>query len=209
MNKQQIKFALGDIAGETDATLKHLKLASLCSTLFARRGVDLVVVGGSAIEFYTEGAYTSGDVDLCVMNSREPLTVRLRQEIMGQLDAQGGPRNWEVAGAYVDVLGAFENLARAGVRTIAAPFGPVTIAPAEELIVERALVSKYPRDYPPARDCAKKLLAAALEGEVEVDWTEVKRLANDPAYANWADLKSLTNEQAKTLKIRSPYDSNG
>src|SRR5262245_65522723 len=101
MNKDKIKSALAEITTETDVTVKHLKLASLCSALFAERGVELVVVGGSAVEFYTEGAYTSGDVDLCVLSSREPLTVRLRQEIMGQLGVKGGPRHWEVAGAFV------------------------------------------------------------------------------------------------------------
>lgn len=207
MTTDEIQRALGDATGETDTTVKHLMLASLCSTLFAERGIDLVVVGGSAIEFYTEGAYTSGDVDLCVMNSREPLTIRLRQEIMGQLRAKGGPRSWEVAGAYIDILGSFENLARTQVRIIGAPFGDVKVSPLEELIVERVLVSKYPQDYPPALDCAKKILAAALQDEVEVDWMEVRRLANASAYANWLDVEALINEQAKTLQVRSPYDS--
>lgn len=207
MNDAQIKSALAEITLETDVTVKHLKLASLCSTLFLARGVELVVVGGSAIEFYTEGAYTSGDVDLCVMHSREPLTVRLRQEIMGQLRAKGGPRSWEVAGAYIDILGSFENLARTRVRTIAAPYGDVKVSPVEELVVERVLVSKYPQDYPPALDCAKKILAAGLQNEIEVDWTEVKRLANESAYANWSDVKALIDEQAKAIQIRSPYDS--
>lgn len=54
---------------------------------------------------------------------------------------------------------------------------------------------------------SKKILAAALECEVEVDWNEVKRLANDKAYSNWADVKVLINEQAKALQVRSPYDS--
>lgn len=209
MTADEIQRALADITAEADPTIKHLKLASLCSTLFAERGIELVVVGGSAIEFYTEGAYTSGDVDLCVLNALAPLTTRLRQEIMGRLAARGGPRSWEVAGAYVDVLGSFENLARSPVRTIAAPYGDVKVSPVEELIVERVLVAKYPQDYPPALDCAKKLLAAGLQDEIEVDWTEVKRLANASAYANWPDVKALIHEQAKTIQIRSPYDSDG
>jgi len=207
MDPQTIQSALTDITAETDPTVKHLKLASLCSALFAERGIELVVVGGSAIEFYTEGAYTSGDVDLCVVNSRVPLTVRLRQEIMGRLAARGGPRSWEVAGAYIDVLGSFENLARTGMRTIAAPFGDVKVSPVEELIVERILVSRYPQDYPPALDCAKKILAAALTGEIEVDWAEVQRLASASAYANWPGVKTLIDEQAKVIQVRSPYDS--
>jgi len=207
MTRDQIDSALADITAETDATLKHLKLASLVSTIFRERGIELVVVGGSAIEFYTEGAYVSGDLDLCVESSPEPLTVLLRQELMGQLLAQGGPRSWDVVGVFVDVLGAFENLARTKVRAIAAPFGEVRISPVEELIVERVLVSVYPADYPPARDCAKKILAAALQGEVETDWREVRRLAESPAYKNWPQVKALINEQAKALQVRSPGDS--
>lgn len=209
MTAEQIRSALDDIAVETDPTLKHLKLASLVLASFRDHGIDLVVVGGSAIEFYTEGAYTSGDVDLCVLPSPTPLTVRLRQELMGRLGAQGGPRSWQVAGAYVDVLGAFENAARTPVRTIVGPFGNVALSPVEELIVERVLVSKYPQDYPPALDCAKKLVAAALQLELEADWHEIQRLARTSAYDNWSDVKDLVNDEAKTLQVRSPYDSDG
>lgn len=207
MNPNEIKNALSAIDREKDPTLKHLKLASLCSTLFAEKGVQLVVVGGSAIEFYTEGAYTSGDVDFCVINAEPSLTVRARQEIMGQLGAKGGPRSWEISGAFVDLLGQFENLAQTSPRTIAAPFGDVRVSPVEELIVERILVARYPQDYPPALDCAKKIIAAGLREEVEVDWSEVKRLANLNAYMNWGDVTKLINEEAKTLQVRSPYDS--
>ena len=99
MDPEQINSALAGITAETDLTIKHLKLASLCSRAFAERGVELVVVGGSAIEFYTEGAYASGDIDLCVKHAAQPLTLRLRQEIMGRLGAKGGPRSWQICGA--------------------------------------------------------------------------------------------------------------
>jgi hypothetical protein len=77
----------------------------------------------------------------------------------------------------------------------------------EELIVERILVSRYPQDFPPARECAKRLLAAALQGEVETDWKEVRRLARSTAYDNWNDVKQRVHEQAKVLQVRSPCDS--
>lgn len=206
MEPEQINSALAEVSSETDLTIKHLKLASLCSTAFAERGVELVVVGGSAIEFYTEGAYASGDIDLCVKHAIQPVTLRLRQEIMGRLGGKGGPRSWEICGAYVDVLGAFENLARTSIRTISAPYGNVQISPIEELIVERILVWRYPQEHPPALDCAKKLVAAALMNEVEADWNEVQRLSREKDYANWPDVKSVINEQAKALEVRSPYD---
>jgi hypothetical protein len=101
MKPELIQSALADITAEQDPTLKSLKMASLCSALWAERGVELVVVGGSAIEILTEGAYASGDLDLCHTN-KATLPLRERQEVMGQLGARGGPRNWEVAGMYVD-----------------------------------------------------------------------------------------------------------
>jgi hypothetical protein len=207
MQPDDIQRALADITAETDPTLKHLKLASLVSAVFRERGVELVVVGGSAIEFYTEGAYMSGDLDLCVESSAATLTVRLRQEVMAQLQATGGPRSWQVGGLFVDVLAAFENLARTPVRRIEGPCGQVRISPVEELIVERALISIYPQYYPPARECARKLLAAALLGEIETDWAEVKRLAQDHAYKNWNEVQELVHEQAQALQVRSPYHS--
>lgn len=207
MSADEIQRALADITAETDPTLKHLKLASLVSAVFRERGVELVVVGGSAIEFYTEGAYVSGDLDLCVSSTGRLLPIRDRQDLMGGLGAKGGPRSWQVAGVFVDVLNTFENLAQTPIRQLNGPSGAFNVSPVEELIVERILISRYPGDYPPARECAKKLLAVALQGEVETNWPEVKRLANCNAYKNWTDVKQLINEQAEALQIRSPCDS--
>jgi hypothetical protein len=207
MTRAEIDSALDDIASEKDPTLKHLKLASLVSAGFQESGIDLVVVGGSAIEFYSEGAYVSGDVDLCIAAAPGPVTAHLRQQIMEPFRATGGPRSWQVAGAFVDVLGPFENLARTPIRALAAPYGEVRVCPVEELLVERVLVSFYPQDYPPARECARKLIAVALENEVATDWVEVRRLAESSAYQNWPDVRVLVNEQAQALQVQSPYDS--
>ena len=50
MDAKKIQGALADISAEQDPTVKSLKLASVCSALWAERGIQLVVVGGSAIE---------------------------------------------------------------------------------------------------------------------------------------------------------------
>lgn len=91
MDAGKIKLALADIRSERDPTVKSLKLASLCSALWKERGVQLVVVGGSAIELLTEGAYASGDIDMCTITGMLP--VRERQEVMALLNAEGGPRS--------------------------------------------------------------------------------------------------------------------
>jgi len=206
MDPQKIKAALADIPAEQDPTLKSLKMASLCSALWAEHGVQLVVVGGSAIEILTDGAYTSGDLDLCHVDARA-LPVRQRQEIMGLLGAKGGPRSWEVAGMFVDVLGPVESFSRTPYRRVLGPYGELLVMKAEDLLVERVLVSVYPGENLAARECARELASVALGGAMNVDWTEVLRVANLPEYRNVKECIALVNEVADELKIRRPFDT--
>jgi hypothetical protein len=206
MTSAAIQRALADITAESDATLKHLKLASLVSSVFREHGVELVVVGGSAIEFYTEGAYISGDLDLCLISPAR-LDVRTRQEIMGRLGAKGGPRSWEVADQFVDILGEIETLAQTPLDELQAPYGMVRLVSPEDLLVERVLISVYPQRYEPAEFCARKLIAAALAGHVEVDWKEARRLAERPEYRILPVLEKLVDEVSHELGKPDPYHS--
>ena len=206
MDAAKIKAALADISGERDPTLKSIKLASLVSALWAERGVQLVVVGGSAIEFLTEGAYASGDLDMCHEN-RATLPIRERQEVMGLLGAEGGPRNWKVAGMYFDLLGPVESFARTPYRRVTGPYGEVSVMKAEDLLVERVLVSVYPQPHPPARECARTLIGVALRGQIAMNWAEVQRVAQRPEYRNLSECETLVNEVAHELKNRSPFPS--
>jgi hypothetical protein len=205
MDAAKIKSALADVTAEQDPTIKSLKMASLCSALWAERGVELVVVGGSAIEILTEGAYASGDLDLC--HTTASLPIRERQEVMGLLGAKGGPRNWQVAGMFVDVLGFAESFARTPYRRVQAPYGDVLVMKPEDLLVERVLVSVYPGENLAARDCAKKLVAMILDGVILVDWAEVRRLANLLEYRNLTECVKLVQEVADELKIKNPLHS--
>src|SRR5437667_2576774 len=123
---------------------------------------------------------------------------------MGQLGAKGGPRSWEVAGSYVDLLGPVESFARTPYRSVQGPYGSVLVMKPEDLLVERVLVSVYPQPHPPARDCAKKLLAMVLDGVIPVDWREVVRLAKLPEYRNLSECEQLIQEVADELKIKNP-----
>ena len=206
MDANRIQSALADITAEQDPTIKSLKMASLCSALWSESGVELVVVGGSAIEILTEGAYASGDLDMCHTSPASP-PIRQRQEIMGQLGAKGGPRNWQVAGMFVDVLGFAESFARTPYRRVQAPYGDVLVMKPEDLLVERVLVSVYPGENLTARDCAKKLIAMILDGVIPVDWNEVRRLANLPEYRNLPECVKLVQEVADELNIKNPLHS--
>lgn len=206
MDADLINRALADITAETDPTLKSAKMASLCSALFRDHGIELVVVGGSGIELLTDGAYASGDLDLChTIGSTIP--PRLRHELMGRLRGEGGPRNWLVAGMYVDILGCVENFAQTPRRVLEGPYGPIQVLQVEDLLVERILASFYPQENPAARDCAKKLAAVALGDGVAIDWSEVRRVAQLPEYRNLPECKALVREVANELKLESPLDS--
>jgi hypothetical protein len=203
MDAVKIKSALADITAEQDPTLKSAKLASLCSALWAERGVELVVVGGSAIEILTEGAYASGDLDMCHAN-KATLSVAERKEIMGLLEAKGGPRNWQVAGMYLDLLGPAESFAHTPFRRVEAPYGSFLVMKPEDLLVERVLMSFYLGESQTARDCAKKFISVILTGGVAVNWNEVRRLANLPEYRNLPQCEKLVKEVADELKTESP-----
>jgi len=203
MDAGKIKSALADVTAEQDPTIKSLKMASLCSALWAERGVELVVVGGSAIEILTEGAYASGDLDMCHA-TRETLPVAERKEIMGLLDAKGGLRNWKVVGMYLDLLGPVESFAHTPFRRIEAPYGNILLMKPEDLLVERVLMTFYLGESQTARDCAKKLVAVILGGDMAVNWDEVRRVANLPEYRNLPECIKLVKEVADELKVKSP-----
>ena len=206
MDSEKIKSALADITAEKDPTLKSAKLASLCSALWAERGVELVVVGGSAIEILTEGAYASGDLDMC-HTTPATLSLAQRNEIMGLLGAKGGPRNWQVAGMYLDLLGPAESFAHTPFRRVEAPYGSFLLMKPEDLLVERVFVSFYKGENKAARDCAKILAAVALRKEIEMNWDEVRRLANLPEYRNLTECTKLVKEVADELKTHNPLHS--
>jgi hypothetical protein len=203
MDPAKIQSALADITAEQDPTLKSAKLASLCSALWLERGVELVVVGGSAIEILTEGAYASGDLDMCHAN-KATLPVTERKEIMGLLDAKGGPRNWQIAGMYLDLLGPVESFAHTPFRRIEGPYGSILVMKPEDLLVERVLMTFYLGESQTARDCAKKFISVILTKGMAVNWNEVRRLANLPEYRNLPQCVQLVKEVADELKIKSP-----
>jgi hypothetical protein len=137
-------------------------------------------------------------------SSSVALPVAQRKEIMGLLDAKGGPRNWVVAGMYLDLLGHAESFARTPFRRIEAPYGSFLVMKPEDLLVERVLMSYYTGENKTARDCAKKFIAVMLGGVVEANWNEVRRLANLPEYRNLSECVKLVQEVADELKINNP-----
>lgn len=181
---------IGEIERTGNLLEKSMKLAGLVTRVFSEAGWPLVVVGGSAVEFYTEGAYMSGDIDLC-RNTSNAIPLRKAQDLMARLGATGGPRSWRVAGLFVDLLGLLENEAKTPLRTIQTPYGPISLVPAELALVERVLLAYYPQPDVEAEAIARKFMAVALSGATPVDWEEIGRLAALPSFNISLELEGL------------------
>ena len=191
MAEIDIKKAIADIASTSDLLERALKLAGLITTLFQRHGFPLVVVGGSAVEFYTEGGYMSGDIDFC-RKSLDAIPPRLMQEIISELGGKGVARSWEVCGLCVDLLGILENESVLPNRELETPFGTVRVIPPELALVERILVAFYPPSSE-LLSTARKMMVAAF-GDPNFNWDEAERLAALPSFGVLEELRRLRTE---------------
>ncbi len=188
---QRLKQALAEIEATNDILERALKLAGLVTTLFAKRGHSLVVVGGSAVEFYTEGGYMSGDIDFC-RTSLTAIPPRIMQEVISELGGKGVARSWLVCGLYVDLLGFLESESAIPCRELETPYGVVKMIPPELSLVERVLVAFYPPSSE-ALTTAKKMMAVALD-DSSFNWDEARRLAALPSFNVLKEFEDLRRE---------------
>ena len=196
MTDEAIASAKADIEATGDLLERALKLSGLVTTLFAERGFPLVVVGGSAVEFYTEGGYMSGDIDFC-RKTLKAIPPRIMQEVAAKLGGKGVARSWFVCGLYVDLLGVLESESTKPNRELETPYGTVSVIPPELALVERMLFAYCP----PTAECvpsARQMMVAALKDD-RFDWTEAERLADSPDFKILDEFKRLKQEMSDEL----------
>lgn len=99
----------------------------------------LTVVGGSAIEIYTNGAYISGDIDLVVA---VPSKVRDVLRSWGFKD-EGKLWTQSKLGLYVDLVGRWNSGSERLTRVVQTKYGSVRLGAVEDLIVKRLLETRY------------------------------------------------------------------
>lgn len=189
MTDEAIAAAKADIEATGDLLERALKLSGLVVSLFQERGFPLVVVGGSAVEFYTEGGYMSGDIDFC-RKSLKAVPPRLMQEIAERLGGKGLGRNWLICGLYVDILGLLEAETTLPERVVGTPYGPVKVIPPELALVERILYAEQDKE---CEMSARQMMVAALK-DGSFDWTEAERLADSRDFKVLPQLEALRKE---------------
>ncbi len=176
------------IRSETDQNRRNLLVAQLVSELFLQIGRQPIIVGGSAVEFYTEGAYVSGDVDICFAGAQP--TPRERESVLAGVGQSLGVRTWQIAEVLVDLLGTVETSARTPFQEI----GALRLIQIEDLIAERILIATTPQFDVERWRVAKTLMAVALNKMVSFDGTELERIVNSPDYRVGPELKRLIAE---------------
>ncbi len=130
---------------------------------------DLIVVGGSAIEIYTSGEYTSGDIDVVLTPSKS--LARVLDE--WHFTKQG--RLWynKDLGIVVDFVKPPYTYDESRTQVLVTPYGSVRIAAIEDLLVKRLISAKWwglPRDVEHAK------MLAVLYGD-RIDWKYIENLA--------------------------------
>jgi len=130
---------------------------------------DFIIVGGSAIEIYTRGEYTSGDIDIVVPPQRD-VARTLRA---WRFSEQG--RLWinDELQIIVDLVSHPYTYDQTKTQVLVTPYGSVRIAAIEDLLVKRMLSAKWwkrPGDLEHA-----KMLAVLYRDQI--DWVYVERLA--------------------------------
>ena len=192
MTDEAIAAAKADIEATGDLLERALKLSGLVSTLFAERGFRLVVVGGSAVEFYTEGGYMSGDIDFC-RKTLKAIPPRIMQEVAERLGGKGLGRNWLICGLYVDILGLLESETDLPERIVQTPYGDVRMLPPELALVERVLFAEQDAECVAS---ARQMMAAALK-DADFDWAEAERLAALRDFSVLPQMRRLKDEVAR------------
>ena len=192
MTDEAIAAAKADIEATGDLLERALKLSGLITTLFAERGFPLVVVGGSAVEFYTEGGYMSGDIDFC-RKTLKAIPPRIMQEVAERLGGKGLGRNWLICGLYVDILGLLESETDLPDRIVQTPYGEVRMLPPELALVERVLFAEQDAECVAS---ARQMMAAALK-DADFDWAEAERLAALRDFSVLPQMRRLKEEIAR------------
>lgn len=161
------------LKGERDPFLRRLKALALVADRLAEDGIEPILVGGMALEFYTAGGYTTGDVDLACPTGPEV------DAAFAQLGFRKLGRFW----VREDLDLYFEAPAPAGLPGETAPRTrisvgglPVVIVGVEDLLLDRLRAQVHWQSLEDGR-WARRLALLYTE---RLNWQYLAEKATDP-----------------------------
>lgn len=160
-----IKKIISDRA--LDSLTKRLYLGSIISAAFKDEGFDIILVGGSAVEFYTAGGYMTGDADFHVYANAD------KERVMHELGFEGNSRNYSLGDQYIEFVSDKFSGNRNRVITQKCAYGYVKIIGLEDILLDRIAASgnHFEQVRKPSAEWAVSLMYSYFH---EIDWKYVK-----------------------------------
>jgi hypothetical protein len=148
---------------EPNELKRKLLLVGYLSEVLSRKGKVLFLVGGQAVETYTAGQFTTGDIDVTTTDKE------LTERILGRMGFAREGMVWLNAkmGIAVHLVGSYPSHSE-NVRTVVVGPYTVSIVGIEDLIVDRLVGAKY---WKSARDSEQAVvLFTSFEGSLDMDY---------------------------------------
>lgn len=184
------------VRGATDRLERHLRAAAAITGDLATMGLRPVVVGGSAVEFYTRRAYATADLDLIVPGLAEVAEVLkglgfeprgpsfVHPDVPVVVDLSPGPLAGDPGRlSVVDVEGR-----------------SVYIIGLEDLVADRLRAAAYRQDEA-SKEWAVQLMAPYWD---EVDWRYLSQLASSERDPRYARVQQEARDLADRLRQAQP-----
>jgi hypothetical protein len=149
----------------------------------------VVVVGGSAIEVYTIGAYTSGDIDL--VTPREKAARVLESWGFRTKGRTWYHSKWKLD---VDLVGNDYSGSPSRIREVETPYGAVRLAAVEDLIVKRLAEAKHWQGRRQEAFEQAALLASELADGLDDQYLDLRAKQED-VIDILADLRALVTRR--------------
>lgn len=180
------------VRGATDRLERHLRAAAAITGELATMGLRPVVVGGSAVEFYTRGAYATADIDLIV-----PGLAEVAEVLQGLGFERRGP-SFVHPDVPVVVDLPPEPLAGDGGRLSVVDVGgrPVYVIGLEDLVADRLRAAAYRQDEA-SKEWAVQLMASHWD---ELDWPYLLGLASQEGDPRYVRVEQEARELADRLR---------
>lgn len=144
---------------------------SLITPMLEERGIQCVVVGGSAVEFYTRDWYATGDIDLAINRSKRNVI----GEVMDKFGFKKEGRMWvrEDLNLYIETPGDVRDIDLDKTTLVETDAGHVYMIGLEDIILDRILAAEH---WDSESDKEQAIRIATIYND-EIDWNYIKKVS--------------------------------
>lgn len=173
---------------------RQLYVAAVISAVMAEQGIRIILVGGTAVEFYTFGGYATRDLDMVCVRREEA------KAVLAELGFQRDPgvRHWYHPDLNTALEIPDERLAGSETRTVTIEIKglPLTLIGIEDLILDRVRAYVHWRSDADG-EWAVRLMALHID---EIDWEYLDQQARSEEL-----LQPLHSLQARAKQLVSGH----